>query len=115
MREEVARRIETHREKGGTLVAIEAIALIESGIAAKCDTVIGVLAPAEARVQRVVAREGIERAYAQARIASQKPDEFFRAHCDYVLENTYQNSATFIAACRELLERLLSAFYVDRL
>ena len=92
---------------GTELVVIEAIALMESGIAARCDLVVGVLAPPVDRVRRIMAREGITSAYATARIESQKPDEFFRTHCDYILENTHPSPEAFAEACRGLFRRIL--------
>ena len=94
-------------ESGTTLVAIEAIALIESGIAARCDFTVGILAPAADRVQRIIDREGISAAYATARIESQKPDAFFREHCDAIIENQHTSPAAFAEVCRVLFERLL--------
>lgn len=108
VREEVARRIAAHRTTGGTLAAIEAIALIESGIATMCNIVIGILAPPNLRTQRLVTREGLEPTYAKARITSQKPDSFFQTHCDYILENKHQNQEAFITTCQERFKQLLS-------
>ena len=48
--------------------------------------VLGVTAPREARIGRLMAREGISRAYAEARIDAQKPNKWFAEHCDRVLE-----------------------------
>jgi len=89
------------------LVAIEAIALIESGLNQRCDFVVAVLAPIEDRVRRITARDGIAPDYAKARIESQKPDEFFRAQCDYILENTCPSQEAFAERCREFFGRIL--------
>ena len=35
-----------------------------------------------------MAREGISEEYARKRVSAQKGEDFFRANCDYVLENT---------------------------
>ena len=69
------------------LAAIDAIALFESGLNALCDCTIAVTAPEEARVQRLMARDGIDEAYARQRIAAQRPQAEFAALCDYVLVN----------------------------
>lgn len=66
---------------------IDAYALFESGLNALCGCTAAVLAPTEERVRRLVLRDGISPAYAQKRIAAQHSDEWFRSHCDYVLEN----------------------------
>ena len=38
----------------------------------RCDVTVGILAPVEDRVKRLIAREGITEEYARARIAAQK-------------------------------------------
>ena len=69
------------------LAAIDAIALFESGLNALCDCTIAVTAPEEVRVPRLMARDGIDEAYARQRIAAQRPQAEFAALCDYVLVN----------------------------
>ena len=103
--EAVDREIAAHQ---GKLIAIEAIALIESGLADRCTTVVGILAPVEDRIRRIMAREGIDESYARARIASQKPDQFFWEHCDHIIENTYPTAEAFTAACRERLGQIIA-------
>ncbi|MCL2568576.1 MAG: dephospho-CoA kinase [Oscillospiraceae bacterium] len=97
---EVYARLTAYAEADVELVAVEAIALLESGIAARCDMVVGVVAPIEERVRRIVAREGIDPAYALARVESQKSDGFFRAGCDFVLVNDGADAAAFADECR---------------
>lgn len=92
---------------GGTLAAIDAIALIESGISARCDLVIGVTAPRRQRIERLMAREGISREYAEARIDAQKPNEWFEEHCDRVLENSGSLEA-FQKTCNQVLQEVLA-------
>ena len=69
------------------LAAIDAIALFEGGLATLCDITVAVTAPVEARIQRLMVRDGIGRDYAKRRIAAQKSAEWFRERCDYCLEN----------------------------
>lgn len=75
------------REQGLSAAAIDAIALIESGAAARCTVTVAVTASAETRVKRLMAREGVSEDYARARIAAQKPDQFYEENCDFVLHN----------------------------
>ena len=72
---------------GHTLVAVDAPTLIESGFHKECDTVISVLCPAEMRIERIMKRDGLELQAARARTLSQKPDEFYREHSDWVIIN----------------------------
>lgn len=83
IRAEVRRRL----AEAPKLAAIDAIALFESGLAALCDITVAVTAPEEIRVRRLMQRDGISQEYARNRIAAQHKEEWFREHCDYVLEN----------------------------
>ena len=69
------------------LAAIDAIGLFESGLDELCKLTVAVNAPLDARVQRLMARDGISEEYALARINAQPSAEEFAARCDYVLEN----------------------------
>lgn len=51
--------------------AIDAIGLLESGLGALCTVTVAITAPEDARVARLMAREGISRDYAQLRIVPQ--------------------------------------------
>lgn len=105
---EVERQLSEHAWQGGTLAAIDAIALLESGLGAKCRCTVAVTAPADVRIQRIMAREGIGEDYARARIAAQKRDEWFRAQCTYTLENS-GGRAEFEDACRALFDTILKS------
>ena len=85
--DEVRRQIEQHVMSGGSLCAIDAVALIESGLGALCDYTVAVTAKEELRVKRIMERDGITEDYARSRIRAQKDEAFFAANCDYVLEN----------------------------
>lgn len=85
---EIDRRLDGWAMSGGTLAAIDAIALIESGASGLCDYLVGVTAPKEVRMQRIMGRDGIREDYARARIESQQPDAFYKEHCDILIENT---------------------------
>ena len=85
--EEIDRQAAQAETDGRTAVAIDAIALIESGVGETCDAVVGILAPREIRIRRIMAREGIPEDYACKRVDVQQGDDFFRTHCTYILEN----------------------------
>lgn len=85
--EEIMNRLTEFAKMGGSLAAIDAIALIESGIGSYCAATVGVLAPREMRINRLMSREGISRRYAELRIDAQKPDNYFRENCDHTLIN----------------------------
>lgn len=109
VRQKVAEILADAQQSGQNLAAIDAIALIESGLAAKCDAVVGILAPVEARVRRIMAREGISEDYARIRIAAQKDEDFFRANCTHILENGDEDSPeTFGIRAKDLFSRILN-------
>ena len=103
---EVDRRIAS---SGAKNAAVEAIALIESGMADSCDAVVSVLSNYDVRLQRIMERDGLSEAAARARLDAQKPDEFFIDNCDYVLNNNgslselEQGVQTLLQVLKELL------------
>lgn len=84
---ELRRLIAQAEAEGRPAIALDAIALLESGAGALCDTTLAVTAPEELRVRRIMAREGISEDYARARIAAQKPSAWFEERCSHTLRN----------------------------
>lgn len=87
-------------------VAVDAVNLVESGLGNLCARTIAVTAPAETRLRRIMERDGISEERAAARIAAQKPDSFYRRHCDVVLENRGA-AEEFERRAGRVLEKLL--------
>ena len=104
--DEVLRCLRRHAMAGGTLAALDAIELLESPLAARCDFTIGVIAAEETRAARIMARDGVGRDYALLRIRAQRPDSYFRERCDAILENN-GDEASFISNINKLLEEKL--------
>lgn len=100
--------IEQARKSGIRVVAVDAIALIESGIADRCRCTVAVTAPDEVRVRRIMAREGISEEYACLRVGAQKKEDWFRANCTYVLVNDCADAAAFQARARALFEEIIN-------
>ena len=98
VKNEVLRRLESSPK----LAAIDTIGLIEGQLAELCDVTVAVTAPAEDRVQRIMARDGISEEYARNRIAAQKSDSWFAEHCDRVLVND-GTKADFQSKCVAVL------------
>lgn len=85
--DEIKKILCDHAMQGGTLAAIDAIALIESGLSEKCSTVIGVVSEREKRIERIMQRDNISRQYAEMRVDAQKDNAFFEANCDKIIRN----------------------------
>ena len=94
-------------EGTGDLFAIDAINLLEAGVDQLCDRTVAITAPAELRVRRIMARDGITEQYARLRISAQKPDEYYRGKCDLELNNAADSPETFESEAREFFQRLI--------
>jgi len=99
--------IEEARRAEVPAIAIDAIALIESGIADRCCCTVAVTAPDEARIRRIMVREGITEEYARLRVSAQKKEEWFRANCDHVLVNDCANAEEFQTRARTFFKEMI--------
>ena len=95
------------RAQGHTLVGLDAISLMESGLGRLCACTVAVLAPAEDRVRRIMARDGITEDYARLRISAQQPDAFYRERCSHILENNCATPAQFRDQARIFFRSML--------
>ena len=105
--DEIDRQAAQAEAEGRPAVAIDAIALIESGVGDTCSAVVGILAPKEVRIRRIMAREGISEEYARKRVEAQQGDDFFRTHCTHILENGDGSPEEFGRRARTLFESLI--------
>jgi dephospho-CoA kinase len=101
VKREVLRRLESRPAHA----AIDAIGLFEGGLAELCDVTVAVTAPAEDRVRRLVARDGIPEEYARARIAAQHDEQWYRERCDAELVNNGKIDA-FATKCIAFLDTM---------
>lgn len=95
------------RAQGHTLVGLDAISLMESGLGRLCACTVAVLAPAEDRVRRIMARDGISEDYARLRISAQQPDVFYRERCSHILENNCATPVQFRDQARIFFRSML--------
>ena len=105
------RRTRQWQAEGGRITGIDAIALIESGLAETCNAVVGVVAPTETRIARIMARDGLTRQEAEQRILAQKPERFFEENCDYLLRNVYNTYEAFEAECKLFFTNLIGGYF----
>lgn len=75
------------KNSNSDIVAIDAAALIESGIYKKCDYVLGVLAEKSVRLERIMNRDNLSYDEAKSRINAQKSDEFYVEKSNYIIYN----------------------------
>lgn len=86
--QEIRKRIE---ESNNNIIILDAPLLFESGLDKECTSVIGLIAPFEVKVNRIVARDGISEETAYSRINIQAKDEFYIDKADIVIENIDSN------------------------
>ena len=92
-------------EEAPGLAAIDAIGLFEGGLDRLCHTTVAVTAPMEARIARLIERDGITAEYARSRIAAQKPEDFYTSRCAHALCND-GTKEEFRAKCLAFLQSL---------
>ena len=88
------------------ICALDVPLLFESGMDRLCDLCVGVIASVPTRLERIVRRDGLSIARAQARIAAQPNDDFYRLHCDIIISNEKNTSKQDLqAAILDILKR----------
>ncbi|MDR3207063.1 MAG: dephospho-CoA kinase [Oscillospiraceae bacterium] len=97
---------------GFAVAAVDALYLLESPLRGLCRKVVGVVAPAGERVRRLCVRDGVSAAYATARIAAQEPEDYYRARCDVILENT-ADEAALVKQARTVYDTLTNEFNIQ--
>ena len=85
--DEINSIIETLVNNGASTVVVDAPTLIESGFHQSCDMIIAVIAPIDARIERIKARDAISEDRARARVLSQKNDDFYTSVADITIFN----------------------------
>jgi dephospho-CoA kinase len=91
----VRRRIEDRiAASRAAVLVIDAIKLIEGGLADRCDSVWVVICRPEVQLARLMARDGAGRADAERRIAAQPPAADKVARADVVIDNSGTRAAT---------------------
>jgi dephospho-CoA kinase len=74
--------------QGEKLVVYEAPLIIENGIHERLDGLILVVVPREVQLDRLIARTGLSRGQAEARLAAQLPLEEKRKHASWIIDNS---------------------------
>lgn len=77
--------------------------LHESGMGRLCTATLGVTADDDIKLQRIIARDGIDTDGAKARLAAQPSDDFYRESCDITIKNNQEG----FEKIEELAEKLI--------
>ena len=84
---EIDRLLSDHAANGGKYAAVDAINVLGTKLEEYACAVVGITAPTEDRVRRLMDREGVSEEYARRRIAAQKPNDWFEKRCTYTVRN----------------------------
>lgn len=103
---EIDRRLAVHAASGGKYAAVDAINLLDTKLTEYLSASVGITAPEELRVSRLMARDGITEEYALLRIRAQQPEEYFRRNCTYVIRNDGSREQ-YRHKCDELFKKIL--------
>ncbi len=103
---EIDRLLSDHAAAGGTCAAVDAINILDTNLMDYVSAVVGITAPEEARVRRLMAREGISEEYALMRIRAQKPASYFEENCDYTICND-GSMEDYRRRCDDLFSKIL--------
>ena len=103
VRDEVMRIVREEREAGTEFLFIEAALLIEAHYDAIFDEMWYIYADATTRCSRLAKSRGYDRQRIERTMASQLSDAEFRAHADFVVDN----SGEFSLTCQEIDNRML--------
>ena len=94
--------VQVHRERGVRAVLIDAPQLFEAGLEKEVDLTLGVIAPDELWIERIMARDGISRENAVKRLAAQHGNDYFLKNCTAVIENTGSQAELETQICQFL-------------
>ena len=83
----IRRQLELKRQQGQKICVVEAALLLEDHYQEFCDTIWYIHTDQEIRIRRLMENRGYTREKSISIIASQAPEEFFRANADYVVVN----------------------------
>jgi dephospho-CoA kinase len=109
VRRDLRRQIARAREDGIHLLVYEAALIYEIEADSLVDVVVLVDAPVEARVERVMERDGVSREHVLARAGHQLDPGALRARADYVIENDGD-----LAHLHHLVEEMFATLAADR-
>lgn len=104
--EKVDELVKKADEKGHTIIAIDAIALIESGLGEKCDKIIAIVADRETRISRIMKRDDISREYAINRVNAQQETTFYEKNSDFILENHFPSRDVFLQYAKQQIKTI---------
>lgn len=93
--------------QGAQWIIYDAPTLFETAGDCMCDYTVGVLANQPLRIARVMERDALGQPQAAARIQAQPQDCFYRARCDFIIENN-ENLHQLTAQVEDLCSKIMN-------
>lgn len=94
-----------YAEIDAPLVLLDAPTLFESGLDSICSATIAVLADEAVRLERIMKRDGIDKASALLRMSAGKGDDYYLARANHIVYNNSTNKE-FELKIKQLLENI---------
>ena len=85
--------ISLYSSNGYQAIILDAPTLFEAGMENICDLIIGVTADIDIRKTRIRQRDNISDEMIDKRFSSQRDDDFFKKHCQYIINNSFDKAA----------------------
>ena len=85
--QEIRRQLSELRKQNLPAAVMDAPQLFEANAEGDCNLIVSVLADKRIRLERIMARDGIDAESALRRMEVQKSDAFFKTHSNYIIEN----------------------------
>ena len=105
---EIDRLLSDHAAAGGTCAAVDAINILGTPLEELCSATVGILAPADSRIRRLTARDGISAEYARMRIEAQPPDSYYTENCTHTIVND-STEEDFRRRCEIIFKSIMEA------
>jgi dephospho-CoA kinase len=88
--------------KDREIIVIDAPLLYEGGFEKICNYVIAVVAEEKTKIKRIMQRDKIHPNQASQRISTQKNEDFYKEHADFIIENN--ENTRYITLVKETLK-----------
>lgn len=108
---EIERRIGDCYRNNLPIALIDAVGLFESGIDQLCDATVGVIAPRNLRIQRIMERDNLDEERAGARIDAQPGSEYYRTKCQHIIDTGSGRSADELAG--EIYDKIMEGMEIE--
>lgn len=86
-------------------IILDAPTLFEAGLDEDCDIIIGILSSEENKIKRLILRDNIDISIIKSRLKSQKSDDFYKNHCDIIIENN-KSVKEFIQKVKKVINEI---------